>query len=209
MRCWIPLLVTLPMHAHPGPDTPWVRHAVDDTSRGADGVRLSDVNGDDLPDIVTGWEEGGVTRAYLHPGVDQVGQPWPKVDVGKTPSVEDAVWADLDGDGATDVVTSCEGGTRSLFVHWAPKASADFLDAEAWARQSFPAAEKVTSWMFAVPMQVDGKHGPDLVVGSKSKDAMIGWLEAPADPRNVDDWKLHKLTTAGWIMSIRTLDLES
>ncbi len=39
-------------------DRPWVRHTIDDSSRGADGVRLGDVNGDGLPDIVTGWKEG-------------------------------------------------------------------------------------------------------------------------------------------------------
>jgi len=45
-----------------GGDTPWARWVVDDSSKGADGVRLGDVNGDGLCDIVTGWEEGGVTR---------------------------------------------------------------------------------------------------------------------------------------------------
>jgi len=32
---------------------PWARHAIDRSSRGADGVRLADVNGDGLPDVVT------------------------------------------------------------------------------------------------------------------------------------------------------------
>ena len=38
----------------------WKRHVIDDTSRGADGTRLADINGDGLPDIATGWEQGGV-----------------------------------------------------------------------------------------------------------------------------------------------------
>ena len=46
----------------------WRRHTIDDSSKGADGVRLADVNGDELVDIATGWEEGGVTRAYINPG---------------------------------------------------------------------------------------------------------------------------------------------
>jgi len=98
----------------------WQRHVIDDSSRGADGVRLRDVNGAGLPDVATGWEEGGVTRIYLHPGHQKVGEPWPATTVGKTPSVEDAVWADLDGDGAVDVVSCCEGRTKSVIVHWAP-----------------------------------------------------------------------------------------
>ena len=47
---------------------PWARHTIDDSSKGADGIRLADINGDGLPDIATGWEEGGIVRAYLHPG---------------------------------------------------------------------------------------------------------------------------------------------
>ncbi|MCP4194102.1 MAG: hypothetical protein GY768_26125, partial [Planctomycetaceae bacterium] len=34
-------------------DEAWQRHTIDDSSRGADGVRLMDVNGDGLMDIAT------------------------------------------------------------------------------------------------------------------------------------------------------------
>ena len=51
-------------------DAPWRRHTIDGSSRGADGVRLADVNADGRPDIVTGWEEGGITRVYLNPGFE-------------------------------------------------------------------------------------------------------------------------------------------
>ena len=43
----------------------WTRHTIDNTSLGADGVRSADVNGDGLPDLVVGWEQGGIARAYL------------------------------------------------------------------------------------------------------------------------------------------------
>jgi hypothetical protein len=90
-------------------DRPWCRHTIDDSSRGADGTRLADVNGDGRLDIVTGWEEGGVTRVYLHPGVARVREKWPAVTVGAAKSVEDAAFVDIDEDGAVDVVSSCEG----------------------------------------------------------------------------------------------------
>ncbi len=48
-------------------DSPWPRHTIADSSKGAGGVRLADADGDGLMDIATGWEEGGVVRAYLHP----------------------------------------------------------------------------------------------------------------------------------------------
>ncbi len=35
-------------------DAPWALHVIDDTSRGANGAKLADVNGDGLMDITTG-----------------------------------------------------------------------------------------------------------------------------------------------------------
>ena len=99
------LLFAAPVLADGGElDRPWARHTIDDSSRGADGVRLGDVNGDGLPDIVTGWEEGGRVRVYVHPGKSAVKRRWPAVTVGEVTQPEDAVFADLDGDGALDVV---------------------------------------------------------------------------------------------------------
>jgi hypothetical protein len=186
----------------------WAIHKIDDSLAGADGVRLLDVNGDGLMDITTGWEEGDMTRVYLHPGYERVKSKWPAVTVGETPSVEDAVFVDLDQDGAVDVVSSCEGHMQCMFVHWAPRDSADYLNAELWQTEKILATEGYTQWMFALPMQIDGKNGPDLIVGSKGKNGLVGWLQAPANARDLGAWKLHKLYTAGWIMSLMPVDMD-
>ena len=187
---------------------PWPRHTIDAGSRGADGVRLMDVNVDGLMDVVTGWEEGGEIRVCLQPESSKINQPWPVVSVGNVKSPEDAVFADLDGDGAIDVISSCEGGERTIFIHWAPKDLADYTNSDAWETTAIPATLKKQQWMFCLPMDIDGQHGMDLVVGSKNKGSIIGWLQSPADPRKVEDWKLHKLYDAGWIMSIDAEDLD-
>jgi len=192
----------------PAVGVPWPMHVIDDSSRGADGVRLSDVNGDKLPDIATGWEEGGITRLYLHPGHDKVGGRWPAVTVGRTPSVEDAVFVDLDGDGRTDVVSSCEGRTRTMFVHWAPAKPAAYLDPEAWKTEPIPASQDRQAWMFSLPMQVDGRTGIDLVTAGKGGGAEIGWFEAPERPRRLADWRWHPVSPAGWIMSLIAADFD-
>jgi hypothetical protein len=169
---------------------------------------VADVNSDGLPDLVTGWEEGGITRVYVHPGVRDVTNEWPAVSVGRTSSVEDAVFADLDADGAIDVVSSCEGVTRTVFVHWAPRDNSLYMDPASWTTEPIPATVGRTQWMFALPMDVDGKNGLDLILGSKGDEAVIGWLESPADPRRLGDWRFHEFYKAGWIMSLIESDMD-
>ncbi|MCL5283059.1 MAG: VCBS repeat-containing protein [Planctomycetes bacterium] len=187
---------------------PWPRHVIDDSSRGADGIRLADVNGDGLPDVTTGWEEGGAVRAYLNPGPAKAKEKWPAVTVGHVADVEDAVFVDLDGDGAMDVVSSCEGKTRSMFIHWAPNERGRYLDEKAWRTEPLPASAQVMRWMFCLPLQIDGKHGVDLVAGGKDKDAALGWFAAPAQARRLADWKWHPLRVCGWLMSLVARDMD-
>lgn len=187
----------------------WQRHTIDRSSRGADGVRLADVNGDGRMDITTGWEEGGVIRVYLNPGPEGAKQEWPAVTVGEVAKPEDAVFVDIDGDTALDVVSSCEGNTRTVFAHWAPADPQRYLDPAAWTTEPFAATENKQQWMYALPLQIDGVGGVDLVVGSKNKNASIGWLQSPDDPRDLGAWKYHRLYDAGWIMSLEPLDVDS
>ena len=187
---------------------PWIRHVIDDSSRGADGVRLGDANRDGLPDIVTGWEEGGRIRVYLHPGKNRVKQRWPAVTVGEVSHPEDAVFVDLDGDGALDVVSSTEGETRSIFVHWAPRKTASYLDPAAWETEAVPASESVAQWMFALPIPIDGRGGPDMAAGSKNEGAAVHWFSTSAQPRDLAAWKSRLLYKAGWIMSLESYDVD-
>ena len=195
--------------AAPVPRTrPWRRHTIDDSSRGADGVRLKDVNGDGLLDITTGWEEGGVVRVYLNPGPSRATEKWPAVTVGEVGSPEDAVFADLDSDGVFDVVSSCEGKVKTIWFHWAPGNRKKYLDPRAWVTRPLPASVGKTRWMFSLPLQVDGRGGIDLVSGSKTPNAAVGWFECPENPRDLSAWKWHKICPAGWIMSIVPCDMD-
>ena len=175
---------------------------------GADGVRLADINGDGRLDVTSPWEQGGQVRVYLNPGSAGLRERWPAVTVGEVGDPEDAVFVDLDADGNMDVVSSCEGSTRSMFVHWGPAVREKLLDPDAWITEELPAASGVARWMFALPAQIDGKHGTDLIAGAKGEGAQIGWFEAPPDPRNLAAWEFHALYDAGWIMTIRQQDVD-
>lgn len=197
----------------------WTRHTIDNRGQGADGVRLADVNGDGQPDIVTPWEEGGRIRVYLNPGPEQAAQAWFAVTVGAVTSPEDAVFVDLDGDGAVDVVSSSEGATQTLWVHWAPKDPTEYLNPHAWTTEPMPGSTG-TAWMFCLPMDVDGQRGTDLIVGSKGggveyKNAalrfggsgILGWFESPENPRELDRWIFHSLRPMGWTMTLAAVDM--
>ena len=187
----------------------WKLHIIDDAHSGADGVRISDIDGDGLKDIATGWEETGLTKIYLHPGFDLVREKWPATIVGKTPSVEDAVFIDLDNNGAYDVVSSTEGTSKQIFINWAPDDPERLLDSSMWLTRPLPASVGLMQWMFAIPMQVDGANGVDIVAGAKGDHAKIGWFRSPPDPRHLDEWEWYPIYSCGWVMSLFARDMDN
>ena len=186
---------------------PWALHIVDDSSRGADGVKLADVNGDGHMDIATGWEEGGITRVYLNPGPEKSKGRWPAVTIGKTRTVEDAVFVDLNRDGMLDVVACCEGNTRTMFVHWAPKDIKRYLDPTAWKQEVLPASKRLTPWMLCLPMDVDKANGIDLVAGGKW-GSVVGWFRSPNNPASLADYRFYPISKVNWVMSIKSSDMD-
>jgi len=195
--------------------TYWKRHTIDATSigegkMGADGVKIADVNRDLLPDVVTGWEDGNAVRMCLNPGKTNTTKPWPAVSVGRVEDVEDAVFADLDGDLRVDVISASEGKTRSIQVHWAPKNPKDNLKAESWSTEVIPCTQNQAAWMFLRAFDVDRDGDLDLITGSKGANGSVGWLVNPghALARKTENWEWRKLASANWIMSILGEDLD-
>ena len=194
--------------------TPWAAHVIDGSYDGADGVKTADVNGDGLMDFTTGFEEANVSVIYIHPGYEKVREPWPKIEAGQTPKVEDSEFADLDGDGYLDLISSCEDG--NVYISWAPGDSVDYLDATKWKSEAIPASSGLSRYMFSIPIDMDGKNGIDFISGPKSKSPStsipmsgnIGWHESPINPRIIKDWKWHPMCEANWIMSLVAHDMD-
>ncbi len=193
----------------------WVFHSIDNVEgeksvRGADGVKLADFNNDGMMDVVSGWEQAGDSRIYINPGFAAVRAPWQEIIVGKASSPEDALAVDLDGDGCIDVVTSSEGPDGGIYFHWAPPRE-KLSDSEAWKTEILPVSDIGRSWMYTVPMQVDGKHGVDLVSGGKGTPLV--WFEAPENPRDTKEWKMHVISNVtskgGWTMDIHIIDMNN
>lgn len=202
------LLLLLPAHTLLA-QQPWVRHTIDDSSQGADGVRPADVNGDGRLDLCVGWEEGGIVRVYLHPGPGQVTSPWPAVTVGKVKSPEDAVFVDVNDDGAIDVVSACEGKQRTIFMHLAPSDPSAYLDPQAWQTQPLTSSKQQAQWMFVLPWLGEEGEKLRLIAGSKGPDAAIGQFARPSEAPATSNFVWTKLADAGWIMSLIAEDVDS
>ena len=184
----------------------WEMHIIDNSSNGADGVKLADINKDGRLDVVTGWEEGGITKLYLQPETKLVKEKWPAVIVGKSPNVEDAVFADINNDGKLDIVSCSEGDTKKIFVHW--NKGNDLMDQKNWEQEVLPASDGLMQWMYAEPLQIDNKIGVDLVAAGKNENAAVGWFEAPENPNDLKNWKWHEISKVGWVMSIIKRDMD-
>lgn len=188
---------------------PWPRHVIDSEGSGADGVKLGDANGDGLPDIVTGWEESGETKIYLHPGYANAKSQWQAVLIANTPSVEDATFMDVNFDGGMDVVTCSEGATNQIMVHFAPDESDRYTDPGAWQSAVIPASHDAMQWMYAVPASFRADDAMDIVAAGKNDSASIGFFRIPENPLEVEKYRWHALAEVGWVMSIRVLDMDS
>ncbi|MBI3160801.1 MAG: VCBS repeat-containing protein [Chloroflexi bacterium] len=191
---------------------PWPVHRIIEKGGGPDGTRLADFNGDGLMDLVVAFESSGDIYLFLHPGPEAVREPWPAVVVGNVPRGEDAFAMDVDGDGALDIVSSHEGDTLAIYVHWGPRNPANLLDPEKWKTELLPASQGV-SWMFAIPMDVNQDGRMDIVAGAKSDyirvtRGEVAWFEAPQENRrDLSAWRHHEIDYAGWVMSLIEYDV--
>ncbi len=217
MKWILPILVVGTTVLPPSTDgtKPWKRHTIDASDpdlgkKGADSVRISDLNRDGRPDIVTAWEDGDTIRVCLNPGKDKAKALWPSVSVGRVKGATDAIFADLDGDARVDVISACEGTTETVFVHWAPASPQEFLISKEWKTEAIPCTEKMSDWMCLLAFDVDRDGDTDLITGSKGEHGAVGWLINPGHnrARDLKRWKWEKLATASSIMSIRDLDID-
>ncbi len=180
---------------------------------GADGVSAMDFDGDCDLDIITGWEESGKVFIYLNPtftarpgagcpvksNVDNtqpdtgatVGQ-WPAIEVTRDghpnspfSGVEDAVFADNDGDRVADyVVIATELGRMKTFISF-PTPVVTPEGGSTWQWHTFDARSGDEFFMRAVIGNIDNQGCPDVLVGSKTTadsgpTGDIRWWTCPA-----------------------------
>jgi hypothetical protein len=206
------------------PTTVWEMHEIVPGTpgstgfNGSDGVDFGDVNHDGDRDVVSGYEQGRRVTVSLHPGDPT--QPWRKVTLPGSGNPllgpEDAVFADVDDDGALDVIVACEAG-RKVTVYFAPvdEGGGDYdtvlMNAANWTKVDLAAS--VAQNFLTMRVQVadlDGVGGMDILAGGKegsSTDSALGYYTSDS-PRDGGSWTFHQITTVGWTMQMQATDME-
>lgn len=187
---------------------------------GADGVFLSDVDGDGLNDVATGHEQGLRLTLSFNPGPALVESPWPTVTLPNGVnlcSAEDVILGDLDGDGAKDIIAACETGTVRVSIFFAPSppnTRTELLNAANWTQVDIAASAGNRS-MRAAMANIDGVAGNEIIVGGKESSgpcvaAQVGYY-ANATPSNQASWAsatFTAITPVGWVMQMYVQDLD-
>jgi hypothetical protein len=179
------------------PEEYWRKWNIDSDGNGADGVHTGDFNRDGLVDVVSGWEQSGELKLYLNPGIDRLKLPatWSPIDISgglAVEGIEDAAFVDLDLDGSIEaVVSSSEGSSRMLAIHW--QTGAPSSDPQSWIGTELT-ADRPSSYMKARAGQIDGVGGADIVAGTKAtgdEPSLIYWFKSPpqATAANANSWQ--------------------
>ncbi len=174
---------------------PWKLHIIDSTLYGADGIRAGHFNQDTLVDFISGGEEYGATRVFLNRGNFRF-----EVKEFPSPHVEDALFADLNGDDIPEVLTFSEGTTQHIALHF-NQGDPD------WQSVVIPSTEGI-AWMYGKAVDLERDGTMEILAGAKGDNALLGWLETSSDLQKTEQWVLHTIAPVAWVMSIEYLDID-
>lgn len=208
LRIFLVVFVTAlsaPAFAHSA-CAPWSMHVVG-TGSGADGARLADADNDGDLDVVSGYEQGAVTRLYLNPGPALVANPWPSIEAhGSTPDVEDAVIGDIDMDGSPDIVSATEGSDKGLWIAFAP------WDNTHSPRQiglhTQPSSPANHRYMFSVISDLNGDGRNDIITGGKNGGHLGFYMSKDGNIRDKSTWSYYHIRKMGWTMNLILRDMD-
>ncbi len=179
----------------------WRRHtifAIEDRPREIEGNALGDFNGDGRLEAVSLDQPNGTI--YLHQQGEDPRGPWPTAALRRDrPFLQDALVADIDGDGRDDLVYTWEGDAAGRGgVHWLKLTGTDPLEPSHWTDHAMVTHE--SAWWLAprrADLSGDGRAA-DVVFTARNMPGRnpatkpgLFWLETPPDVAG--PWRLHAI----------------
>ena len=173
----------------------WDLQTIDNSLHGADGVRFSKQDGNQIK-LLTGWEESGFTCLYSKN--NDSNDIWKKEIIGKTPNVEDAIFIHYNKKQELMIMSFCEGETISIFLHMK-----DFQLGR-WTQQILNTPPSNEQWMTGEgELFVDGKSY--VIAGGKNNSKIYAFQKPEV---NNDNLKWYELSEVSWTMSIIIEDID-
>lgn len=203
----------------------WKEHLVDGEGvgevaiRGADGLRMADLDRDGFMDIVSvheadttydGADAGHIRIAFGSRDPDR----WTLVTLAsgkEAAAAEDVAIADFNADGYPDIVAACELAHLIYFQN-----PGRDIRARIWERVIPPVASNRGSFIRVFAADLDGDGRPEVISPNKGAQGpratqpptAISWFKIAGAPLDGSSWVEHELTKVVWPINSQPVDID-